>query len=138
MTDTLQIYVLPSDQLDRVREAGGPLTDLPELSGLKEMSVVVAEVDGRIVAYWVLWYALHAEPLWIAEAYRKHPGVARGLVEQTVALAKSSGEPAAYAQIDAENLDAVGPYADRLGFAPAPGSMFYLLLQQPATTPEEG
>ena len=129
-------FVLPPEEIERVQEAGGPLADLPERSGLRDMTVVVAEVDGRIVAYWVLWYALHAEPLWIAEDHRGDPGVARGLVDLTLETARATGEPAAYAQIEPDNLPTVGAMAARAGFAPAPGTTFYLLLQ-PAPEPVE-
>ncbi len=132
----MQSYILPPEQLERLREAGGPLADretYPTLDTLKDMAVAVVEVDGQIVAYWVTWYALHAEPLYIAEPARKHPAVARLLIEQVRDVLARSGELSAFATIEEENLPVVGAYAGRLGFHRAPGALFYLVL--PAQEP---
>lgn len=130
-------FTLPPDQVTRALAAGGPLQDLPiDPEKLKDMSLAVVEVDGEIVAYWVVWYALHVEPLWIQPAYRKHPAVVRGIVEAMQAIVEQSGELAAFCVIEQEHLQTVAGYATRLGFHPAPGLLYYLVLQ-PAPEPVE-
>lgn len=137
-TQRIRRRVLPPEELARAVTAGGPLTDLgADPERLKSMAVAVVEVDGDIVAYWVCWYALHLEPLWIREDYRKHPAVASGLIDQVREVVDASHEPAAFAVIEGENLEAVGAYAERLGFQEAPGKLYYLVLD-PATQPEKG
>lgn len=126
----INAYTLAPDQVHRALEAGGPLQEMQvEPERMKEMSVAVVEVDGKIVAYWVIWYALHVEPLWITPEYRKHPAVVGGLVRQMQQVVEETLEPAAFCVIEAENLEAVAPYADRLGFQQAPGKLYYLVLQ---------
>ena len=132
-------YTLPPDQIARALEAGGPLVDLQvDPEKLKTMSVAVVEVDGQIVAYWVCWYALHLEPLWIHEAHRKSPGVVAGIIDAMRQIAEGTGEPAGFCVIEAENLEVVSRYAERLGFQEAPGKLYYVLLQQPAVEPVKG
>jgi len=133
---TLRRFTLSPDQVARVQEAGGPLADAdPEK--LKDMSIAVVEVDGRIVAYWVVFYALHVEPLWIAEDHRKSPGVVGGIVQQMQTIVEATSEPAAFCLIEEANAAVVAPYADRLGFHEAPGRVYYLVLQ-PAPEPVGG
>lgn len=134
---TLRTYTLAPDQVHRALEAGGPLQTMQvDPDRMKDMSVAVVEVDDRIVAYWVIWYALHVEPLWIQEEWRKHPGVVGGIVRQMQQVVEETGEPAVYCQIDQENADRVEPYATRLGFLEAPGKSYYLVLK-PAPEPVE-
>lgn len=134
----IRTYTLAPDQVHRALEAGGPLKEMQvDPERMKDMSVAVVEVDGRIVAYWVIWYALHVEPLWIQPEWRRHPGVCSGLVKQMQAVVEETAEPAAYCEIGEENLEAIAPYAERLGFLPAPGRLYYLVLQ-PAPEPVGG
>lgn len=134
----LRAYTLPADQAARAIAAGGPLQDLrvdPEK--LAQMTVAVVEVDGQVVAYWVAWYALHLEPLWIHPDHQKSPGVARALLGEMQSVVQATGEPAGFAVIEDENLAQIAPYAERLGFQPAPGRLYYLVVQPPATQGEE-
>lgn len=126
----IRSYVLPPGDAMRALEAGGPLVDLPvDPKKLKEMRVAVVEVDQQIVAYWVVWYALHLEPLWIKEEHRRSAGVAAGLLSALEEAVRSTGEPSAFCVIEEENLAAIEPYAARLGFQEAPGKLYYLVLQ---------
>lgn len=133
----IQHSTLPPDQFYRLRDAGGPLADVdPEK--LKEMSIAVVEVDGLIVAYWVVFYALHVEPLWIAEAFRRSPSVVGGIVREMQTIVEATQEPAAFCVIDAgDAAPLVASYADRLGFHEAPGKLYYLVIQ-PAPALVEG
>lgn len=127
--------------------AGGPLADMQvQPEKLREMAICVVEVNEqiegythpvagwRVVAYWVGWYALHLEPLWIDPEWRKHPGVVGGIVGQMQTMAEATGEPVAYCEIAEENLAIIGDYATRLGFHQAPGTLFYMMLS-PAKAP---
>lgn len=126
-------------EVQKAIEAGGPLKDLQiQADKLKEMAIAVVEVDGVIVAYWVVWFALHTEPLWIHEDYRKHPRVVGGIVGEMQRIVEASGEPSAFCVIeDGETAEIVRQYADRLGFHRAPGTLHYLVLQ-PAPEPVGG
>lgn len=135
----IRSFILPPDQVARALEAGGPLVDLgADPERLKSMSIAVVEVDEQIVAYWVCWYGLHAEPLWIHEDHRKSPGVVGGIVEGMRSIIEQSREPAVFCVIEAENQDVVGGYAARLGFHTAPGTLYYLVVQPLVETAEEG
>lgn len=130
----IRAYTLPPDQVHRAFEAGGPLVDLQiDPAKLATMRVAVVEVDGQIVAYWVSWYALHIEPLWIQEAWRAHPGVGRGILDAMRQGVCASGEGVAFCEIADENLSVMAPLAERVGFQQAPGALYYLVVD-PAWT----
>lgn len=134
----IRSFVLTGPDVLRALEAGGPLQDLQlDPSKLATMKIAVVEVDGVIVAYWVLWTALHLEPLWITEEFRKSPSVVKHLFLATMNAAEATGEPAAFAVIEETNLEAVGELATRLGFAPAPGALYYLVLRTPQPQEQE-
>lgn len=123
---------LAPEEIQRAIDAGGPLGEMQvQADRMKEMSVAVVEVDGVIVAYWVVWYALHVEPLWVDPAWRRHPAVIGGIVQEMEAVVEATPEPAAFCVIEAENAAIVGRYARRLGFheAPAGASLYYLVLE---------
>lgn len=138
---------LEPGELQQAIDAGGPLQEMQiQADKIKEMAIAVVEVmtdatvdplhsEWRIVAYWVVWYALHTEPLWIAPDYRKHPGVVGGIVEEMQRIVEASGEPSAFCVIeDGDLAETVRGYATRLGFLQAPGTLHYLVLQ-PAPEP---
>lgn len=128
----IRSYLLTGEATARAFEAGGPLVDLKvDPAKLADMQIAAVEVNGQIVAYWVLWKALHLEPLWITEEFRQHPAVALNLIQTMEEAALATGEPAGFAVIEQENLATVGQYAERIGFQRAPGLLYYLLLQQP-------
>lgn len=130
-------FLLPPDQLSRVFEAGGPLVEMGATADrLQSMRIAVVEVDGRIVAYWVAWYGLHVEPLWVHPDHRHSPAVGGGLLETMAELVRSTGEPAAYCSIEDANLPLIQSMADRVGFHRAPGSLYYLVV--PPAPPEKG
>lgn len=127
---TITTRTLPPDDAHLAIEAGGPLQELQvQADKLREMSIAVVEVDGVIVAYWVVWYALHVEPLWVHPDHRKSPGVISGIVAEMQRIVEATAEPAAFCVIESQNLAEIGGYATRLGFLEAPGRLFYLVLQ---------
>lgn len=129
-------FTLPPDQVSRAIAAGGPLQDLQvDPAKLSTMAVAVVEVDGEIVSYWVAWYGLHCEPIWVREDHRKSPAVIRGIVDEMEQLIKASGDQAAFCVVEAENLPVVSTYVARLGFQEAPGRLYYLVV--PTVAPVE-
>lgn len=122
----LQAYTLCKEDIERAREAGGPLAALPDLSGVREnMAVVVVEKAGRIVGYWCLFYALHAEPLEIVPEERGNPAVGRALVGAMLEEARKTGEGKVFCIIDTPTVEDLGA---KLGFAPIPGRMWEMPL----------
>ena len=124
-------YTLNPVDNARILEAGGPLGDAdPEK--LTDKIFTVVEVDGRIVAYWMIWKALHLEPLWIHPDHRGNAGIGRALIQQTLGVAAALGEAAAFAVMDPQGMGA--GQIERLGFQPAPDRLYYLVLPpaQPA------
>jgi hypothetical protein len=123
--------VLPDEDVSKAIAAGGPLQDLgvdPEK--LKQMSIGVVERNGVVVAYWVVFFALHAEPLWIHPDHRKNPRVVANVVEQMREIVQASNEPVAYVEIDQADADLIGGYAHRIGFQEAPGKLYYAVLPE--------
>ena len=128
---TIRHFLLPADQRERLKEAGGPLAD-QDLSKM-EAALPVVEVDGRIVGYCPGFYALHLEPLWVDPAFRKISSVARGLLEEVANVVAATQEPVSFAIIDPTEADAL-PILERLGFERVPGDLYYVLIA--ARTPQ--
>jgi hypothetical protein len=128
----VRAYMLPMDQAERLREAGGPLAEA-DLSNMRSALLAVVEVDGQIVAYWPVWQATHAEPLWVAEAQRHNPAVIRAILAQVEQAMAILHDPLIFAIIGDADLLGSGHYAMRLGFTRVPGDLFVL-----QRTPEEG
>lgn len=135
---TITHRTLERSEAARAIAAGGPLADLnPDPAKLQDMAIAVVEVDGEIVAYWVAWYALHLEPLWIDPHWRRHPGVVKGIIDQMELVVQATGEPSGFCVVHTDDLEQVAPYAQRLGFTEAPGKLYYLVVQEPAAEPVE-
>lgn len=130
MTAEIKPIILTGADLDRIKEAGGELAEFPGSFGEQwgERGCCPAiEVDGKVVAYWGVFWAVHAEPMYVAPEHR-NPGVIRaliGLLEATLAEMKVD---LACAVIEQEQVDTAGRYAQRLGFKQVDGSLFYLTL----------
>lgn len=132
----IKCFTLTGDQTRRALEAGGPLAEA-DPTRLKDLKIAAVEVDGLIVAYWVTFYGLHAEPLFVAEPFRKNPAVISGIVAQLQAILQASQEPAAFCVIEDQTAAVVSQYADRLGFHQAPAKLYYLVVE-PAAQPVGG
>lgn len=85
---------------------------------------------GFVVAVWVLYDAVHAEPLWVHESERKNPAVLRPLWEGVKGILAETGCPVAYVIVGDGGLEGSIPQAMRLGFQPTKGNLFYLLVDQ--------
>jgi hypothetical protein len=123
------VFILDPDQIERIREAGGPLAEAPDLSKFAQEAIIpVVEVEGRITAYWPVWKAVHAEPLWVAEGCRHNTAVIRGILQGVETALRAMGDPVAFAVIGQEDLDTSGVYAKRLGFDRVPGDLYYVVI----------
>lgn len=134
---TVASYILQPEHIERIREAGGPLAEVSDLSTLaQKSSICVVEMDGQIVAYWAVFYALHAEPMWVTESRRKSPAVIRALLRQLEQLLDHIGDPIGFAIIGQDDvLEQGAQYVERLGFEPVPGTLYYLVRQPPKEAP---
>lgn len=112
---------------------GNPFEGRPDVvRRLGNAQVVAVEADdGRIVACWPIWVAVHLEPLWIAETQRGNPAVARSLVEGMRAQLQAEGITTAFAVIGYADVVTHAPMAGRLGFQRMPGDLFFLTLEEP-------
>ena len=90
--------------------------------------VIGALRGGKVVAYWMMYDAVHVEPLWIAPEERGNPAIARPLWTKVVETLVEVGTPMAYAMIGDGALEQNAPMALRLGFRPLSGNLFYILL----------
>jgi hypothetical protein len=120
---------LPAEEFHRLQGIG--LFEIYDLPNMQHSRAVVGEEvypDGshKIVAYWLVFDAVHVEPLWIHPDHRKKPGFARRLWKGVQDVLVATGVPIAFACIAdndaAENL----PQALRLGFKKIPGSLFFI------------
>jgi hypothetical protein len=134
-------FQLPMDQLERIKEAGGPLAEV-DTSNMHRASIAAVEVDGKLVAYWPVWRAIHAEPLWVSEEWRHSPAVIRALLRELETaldpLMAETGEHIAFAIIGDADILRSGRYAMRLGFERVPGDLFFLIRQPAADAPVKG
>lgn len=105
---------------------GGPLAVLAEQEPekLDQTRVLGVETDeGQLVAYWMVFQAVHLEPLYIAAPYQKSAATARALVSGMRDLLRVEQIGLAFAVVeDAENEGMAG----RLGLQPVPGRLFFL------------
>lgn len=130
---TLRCFMLPMEEIERIREAGGPLAEC-DLTHMARAIVAAVEVDGKVVAYWPVWKAVHAEPLWVHPDARNNPAVIRGILDQVELAMDEMGDPVIFAIIEDAEMLTSGAYAKRLGYQQVPGSLF-MLFRQPK---EEG
>ena len=124
-TRTVRTLMLPMEEVERIREAGGPLAEV-DLSQMHRALIAAVEVDGKIVAYWPVWRAVHAEPLWVAESHRRNPAVIRGILDQVEQAMDQMGDPLVFAVIGDQDILSSGHYAMRLGYERVPGDLFVL------------
>jgi hypothetical protein len=82
--------------------------------------------SARVVAYWMVFDAVHVEPLWIADEERGNPGIARPLWEGIRRILDQIEAPMAFAIVGDGGLAQNLPMMVRLGFKPLQGNLFYL------------
>ena len=116
--------VLPPEEFHRLSSFPGPLQALQGTPDPEHTRVVVVEQDGQIVGYWVLFNAVHAEPLWLDPSVRHKPKVALGLFAAVVSELQSAGVQSVFAIIGDPERETVGPMAERAGLVPLPGTLY--------------
>lgn len=126
MAEEVVVRVLPPEEYHLLQGvhlfAHLPLPDREHF-----IPVVVQEVkSSRIVGYWFVFDAVHVEPLWIDEEYRKRPGIARRLWKGVQAELERVGAPMAFACIADQDAAQNLPQATRLGFRRVPGGLYFI------------
>lgn len=116
------------DAAEKVRQAGGPLAEasVPEERYTHVLLAVVEDDAGQAVAYWPVFLAAHAEPLWITPTARHNPAVGRALLQalsSALTLADAGDTP--YVILDA---DSPHEMAAALGCVRVPGDLYLLPL----------
>lgn len=123
VADGVTIRELPPEEWARASEVGGPLHGRP-LPPAAHARILVGEVEGQIVAYWVLAAMAHLDPLWIDEAYRHRAHFFLGLVGGMVTLLQREGITLAYALITHDLAPTQGKLIERLGFVPIDAALY--------------
>jgi hypothetical protein len=122
--------VLPDAEWPRLlTECEGPAIDQLRQTGFPDpqhLRINVVEQDGRIVGYWFIFATIHAEPAWIAPEARKHPGIVRSLIEQTIQTLQDEGVTMAFCVVADVDLLENAPLVRRLGFTRAPGELYFV------------
>ena len=89
--------------------------------------MIVAEEGATIVGFTGLFAGAHWEPWYLDPAARKHPGIARGLIREGLAVMKDLGIDAAYAVVT-DDLPEQQALLERFGFTPAPGKLYSVVI----------
>jgi len=117
------IRELGSAEWGRLKDVEGPFHGRV-LSPTETARIIVAEVDGTIVGYWVAAATIHLDPLWFNEAYRHHPKVGLAMLGAMVHTLQEVGVTHAYAVIADGDQPVSGELAEKIGFAPVPGRLY--------------
>lgn len=115
--------VLRPEEWDKITAPGVP--DLLEYCNPEDVSVIVVEEDGKIVASVCVLHVTHFEGLWIEPKHRGNAGVFRSLIRRAYDVPMSWGR--SWAIGGAEDGDArMDKLCRRLGGQPLP-LKFYAL-----------
>jgi GNAT superfamily N-acetyltransferase len=106
------------------------------LESLRLNDIPGVEVDGRVVAYWPVWLAVHAEPLWVDPAHRT-PGTIRVLVETLFQHLRDAGVGSAFVVLGHADQQVTLSAALRLGFQRVPGDLYVVDLRAAQPAPVE-
>lgn len=120
----MEVRVLPKDAFDRLDGIGGPLETLPEPLDPEQTIVIVAEDAGVIVGYWVLFDAVHAEPLWIDPDHRNRPQLAVLLLQTLLTELRAHGIQTVCGIIGDPEAAVMEPMARKVGMQPLPGRLW--------------
>lgn len=137
------VRTLPSDELTKMRQVGGPLGDWlrsqnNDLDADHTRVVVMENAQGEIKGYMVLFDTLHVEPLWFDDDVRgKHPIAATRMVQHALDEARSTGAQSAFGIILEADKATVAPLAMKLGFTPLPGQLYAIRFAPDDEPPEK-
>jgi hypothetical protein len=122
--------ILPPAEWPRllIEQPENPLVAQLRVTGMPDPGatrIVVVERDGQIVASWMIFAAIHAEPVYVNVDART-PGVIKALLEQTVEALQEEKVTIAFGVIADVDLLVNAPMAHRLGFQKAPGELYFI------------
>lgn len=122
---TPTVRVLPPEEWPRLRDHD-PFTTggLPDPAHWR---IIVAEQDTRIVAFTCLYEAVHYEPIWIHEDFRRHPQLFQDLWHVSKQVLDEAGVQLLFAQVP-DTLPQQKRLIEKFGFQPAPGQLYLLHL----------
>lgn len=121
----LEIRELKPEEYPLLAKVG--LFEQTGLPSLEQSKVIVGITsDKQIAAYWIVFDAVHVEPLWIRDDYRKNPGVGRRLWTAVQKVLLECKVKMAFAMIADGDAAINLPQATRLGFQRVPGQLYYI------------
>ena len=131
---SLNARVLPPDSWVRIlqEQPESPLAQQWSIHGIPDAThahVCVVERDGRIVGSWMIFAAIHVEPVYIQPDART-PSIIKALLERTVQTLQDDGITIAFAVIADVDLLENAPMAHHLGFQKAPGELYFVRVPQ--------
>ena len=128
------VRTLAPEEYDRLAQFPGPLGEIAgtvQLDPEHTRLVVIEDPDTRdaeghptILGYWTLFNTVHAEPLYLTPAIRRHPKIAVALLSAVIAELQAAQVPSVFAVIEHDNLAIMGPMAERLGLHPISGILY--------------
>jgi hypothetical protein len=116
---------LPPEEWDRLREFE-PFSSKGLPSADRTRILVLETPDGRLVGWWFLFLAYHAEPLWIHPDYRRKAASVGRLVKGMQDLLVAEGCTGAFALIGDAADEVVRTQAARLGFERIPATVHFV------------
>lgn len=96
--------------------------------------LVAEEPDGTVVGYVVAYTAVHVEPLWVREDYRRKPGVVRKLWRGAAAMLQRAGVTWAFATISIHEAPSNQALGQHLGFTRLPADLYFLEIPPASAT----
>lgn len=123
----VKVRELPPDEFGRLIGVGPAGAEL--FPNALTRVIVAEDSEGKIVAYWWVWPAVHVEPVWISEENRWRAGMVRSLWTQVRNVLVESNIPVAFGIIGYEDALMSLPPALRLGFKKVPGDLYYIAVQ---------
>lgn len=126
-TARLATRELPVEEWPRLLDCPGPYKDQGFLPASAHNRIIVLETvqTGEIVGYWGAFTAVHAEPVFIREAYRQKVSAVRLLWEAMNTLLKELQVPGVVAVISDQDAPVNLPMAVKLGFQRVPGALYF-------------
>lgn len=94
----------------------------PQASNCSVLAML--DEEGKVIAYWTVFAAVHVEPMWIAEHHRGNTGLVRRLWTAVLQKLKAVGCKTAFATIKYDDAMASLPPALRLGFKRYYGDLY--------------
>lgn len=127
----MNVRTLPTDEWHKLHDAPGPLPEW--LDGTtpdpdQTIITVIEDDDGAIKGYWVLFNAVHAEPLYLDESIRHHPKMGLALMAAVGDHLRKHDVKAAFGIIGDADVKTVAPMAQRAGFKRLPGTLYAIRL----------